>query len=98
MSVGVLTPVERKGNYLEHSSFYLPISKYLTEADSNPKDIKEKDKFYFRISNDQFPSDHFYVYKSLACFLSCYAYQQLRKKIFFLCKSNINMIKFHQVK
>jgi hypothetical protein len=75
-------------------TFYLPISKYLTEADTNPKNIKENDRFYFKISNEQFLSDNFYAYKSLVCFLSDSAYQQLQKRNLFW-KSNISMVKFH---
>jgi hypothetical protein len=57
---------------------YIPISQHLTSADGEPKNIKQKDKFTFIISSQNDESANFSVYKSLACFLSDKASQQIK--------------------
>lgn len=47
-------------------SNYIPISKYLQTSDVNDEEIPPQDRFYFYIGQ----KDSFFVYKSLACFLS----------------------------
>jgi hypothetical protein len=63
---------------------YVPISKYLTESDVNPRHASCKNIFTFKFKNNYHESESFFVYKSLACFLSNKAYHQLIKNISFL--------------
>jgi hypothetical protein len=46
--------------------FYIPISQYLNPTDCQPKNMKEKDQFLFKISCQSYDSLVFPVYKSLA--------------------------------
>jgi hypothetical protein len=58
--------------------FYIPISKYLKPTDAQPENVN--DTFCFSIIREGYPPTDFKGYKSLACFLSTKALNQLISK------------------
>jgi hypothetical protein len=60
------------------NSPYIPVSQYLHTVDVNNESIPVKNRFYFFSDQQNF----FFVYKSLACFLSPKAQNLISKRLF----------------